>query len=125
MASGTTSDGAGLVMVLFFVGIIIVAIIYLAFELLYAVGVMRFAHYDSLSAAISISEVWEDLKAIGILKLLIALIIFGIVESIIITIGLLVAAIPIIGGLIFGAIILPFALLVFYYALGSIYAEIA
>ena len=39
--------------------------------------------------------------------------------------GVAVAFIPLIGGLVFGALILPFTLMACYYALGTMYSEIA
>lgn len=99
-------------------------IIYIVFEILLFVGLMRFAEYGELREATRIPEVFNDLKDIGIIKLIITIIILGIITEIILGIGSLISFIPIIGGIVFGAIILPFALLAYWYALGSLYSDV-
>ena len=122
---GSSSDSGGIFAILGLVVLFIALIAGIVFAILLIVAEMRFAKYDSMSAAISFSEVWEDLKQIGILKLIIVVIVLEIIASIILGIGMLIAGIPVIGGLVFGALILPFVLLAYSYALGTVYSEVA
>lgn len=107
------------------IGLLILLIIYLLFAFLLVVAEMRFAKYDSLSEALSFGEVYEDLKDIGILKLLVVCIIMSILIEIIAGIGFIVALIPVIGGLIYGCLVLPFCALAYSYAMGLLYSDIA
>lgn len=107
------------------IGLLVLLIIYMIFAFLLVVAEMRFAKYDSLSEALAFGEVFEDLKDIGILKLIVVCIIMGILVEIIAGIGFIVALIPVIGGLIYGCLILPFCALAYSYSMGLLYSDIA
>lgn len=120
-SSGNQSATIAIVLIISIINLII----RIVFELLLLIALMRFAKYEKIREAIKISELFDDLKEIGILKLIGTIIVLAIITSIIMVLGTLINLIPIIGGIVFGAIVLPIVLLAYYYALGSLYSEVA
>lgn len=108
-----------------FIVLIIALILGIVFGMFLLVGMLRFANTDSLSEGLNFSAVIEDLKGIGIGKLIITWIIFGIITTVIVVAGSFLSIIPIIGPIILMIFILPYVFLAIPYGLGLLYSEIA
>ena len=104
---------------------IVALILSIIFGLFLFVGILRFANTGSLSEGLSISAVIEDIKAIGIGKLIITYIILAIIAAVILVIGVFIMIIPIVGQIIFFLLILPFTSLALQYGFGLLYSDIA
>ncbi|MCR5026519.1 MAG: DUF4013 domain-containing protein [Methanobrevibacter sp.] len=108
------------------IGGLIVLAIFALFELLYTVAVLRLAAFDSLGAALSVGEVWADLKDIGIVKivLLYAAVItitgFAAIGSL-----ALFLVFPLIGLFIIMLVVGPVLSLFGAYAFGLLYSDMA
>ncbi|WP_407415488.1 DUF4013 domain-containing protein [Methanobrevibacter sp.] len=112
--------GAGI-----FIVFIVSIILYIIFGLLLLVGMLRLANTDSLSEGLNFSAVIEDLKGIGVGKIIVTWIIFGVIATVIVVVGLFLSIIPIIGPIILLIFILPYVFLAVPYGCGLLYSEIA
>lgn len=121
----TGAIGAGLDELLAALGIIgiIAIIIFILFAIFEIIALARFADTGDLGAALSIGEVFEDVKKIGFAKIigfiilaLLIIIIAGIISSVL-------SLIPYIGILIATLLVGAFVALFYYKALGLLYAE--
>ena len=120
ISGSTTAIGVGAILL-----IIITIILEIVFGLLLVTSIMRLAKYDSLSEALSLSSVFEDLKEIGIIRMIVLFIILGIILGIISLIGVLFQFIPILGDIVLALIIMPYSYLVSSYAMGLMYSDVA
>ena len=125
LAGGVTSSNSAIFGVLGIVLAIILFIIYFIFALLSTVAKLRFAKTDSMSEAFSFSEVIDDLKQIGILKLIVTSILVNIIIAVFAFIAVFILLIPILGAIIVALILAPFLALFDYYALGLLYSDVA
>ena len=99
----------------------ILAVIFYVFLI---ISILRLAHYDSLSEALSFSAIREDLSAIGIGNFIILYIIFAIIISAILFIGVFIMLIPIVGVIVYMMFIIPYVYLAMAYGFGLMYSEI-
>ncbi len=117
--------GAGFRQILGSLGIwaVLAAIIFIIFGIFGVIAHARYALSRSITDAISIGDVVEDVKRIGILKI----ILFVIVESILLIVYALimgvVTVVPTIGTLIADVILGGFIMLFVNYGVGLLYAE--
>ena len=125
LAIFTGAIGAGLDHLAAALGItaIIAIIIFLIFAIFEMVAMARFADSDELGAAFSFGEVIEDVKRIGIAKIIGFLIIALIVIIIAYIISVLIAYIPFVGILIGTFLVGAFVTLFYYRAVGLLYAD--
>lgn len=103
---------------------IIAVILFLIFGILQVVALSRFADTGSLGHALSIGEVFDDAKKIGLIKILLFLIIVAIISAIAIFIISIIGLIPYVGVIISSILIGGFLLLFYNYALGLLYSEV-
>lgn len=92
---------------------LIALIIFILFSIFAIVAIARFADTGNLGAALSIGEVIEDAKRVGILNIILFLIVVVIIALILSIIVGIISIIPFIGGII-GAIILGGFMVLFY-----------
>lgn len=105
------------------VGLIISIIIFIIFSLFEVIAVARFAKTEEFGDAFNFSEIFEDMKRIGIAKIIALVIIAFIIIVIATLIATLVAIVPFIGIIISQIIIGAFTVLFSYRAIGLLYAE--
>ena len=102
--------------------VIVVIILFLIFAIFEMVAMARFADTGDMGAALSIGSVFEDVKRIGVVNI----ILFEIVALIIIIVALVIASavslIPYIGVIIATIVLGAFFVLFYYKALGLLYA---
>ena len=120
--SSASSAGSPVVLLLI-IALIILAVVFVFFELLFAIGALRFAKYESLSEALSISECWAELKEVG-LKLVLLVVAIAVIQLGVLIASLLLWFIPVVGLVISMMIVMPFIRLFGAYALGSLYSEV-
>lgn len=121
-STGNTQAAGGAAIIV----IIIYFIIAIVFALLLSVATLRLANTDSLGEAVAFSEVFEDLKKIGVLKLILLAIVIAIIATILALIGILISVfVPIIGMFIAIMVIYLFLALFDSYAMGLLYSDIA
>lgn len=120
--TSSSSSGSPAVL-LIIIAAIILAVVFVFFNLLFAVGALRFAKYESLSEALSISECWAELKEVG-LKLVLLVVAIAVIQLGVLIASLLLWFIPVVGLVISMMIVMPFTRLFGAYALGSLYSEV-
>ena len=111
-------------MALFLILFIIIFIVFFIFSLFLSVAFARMVHYDSLTKGLEFKEIYRDIKKIGLGKTVGWYIVVNIIHSVIINLGSLIVFIPVIGIIIFGALIIPFISLFYSYSVGLIYSNI-
>lgn len=105
-------------------GYIIIMIVNLIFEAVFGVAVMRFAKNYKLSEGMAVAEVIEDMKRIGIAKLVGTYIILGIIAAVVMYALSFLELIPYLGIIISMLLLKPFFFLVEGYALGLLYSDV-
>jgi hypothetical protein len=117
--------GSGLNQVVGSLGIwaLIAVIIFIIFGIFAIVAQARFAISHSISDALSIGEVFEDVKRIGILKIILFLIVVSILISVLALILAIITVIPVIGVMIIDLLLGGFIFLFLNYGIGLLYAE--
>lgn len=105
------------------VSLIIAAILFIIFGIFQIIAVIRFADSGSMDAAFKLREIYDDIRRIGILKLIAFLIIAIIIIILSSVIGSLIALIPYIGLIISQILVGGFISLFYYHALGLLYLE--
>ena len=125
LGSSVSSGGIDSATGLFAIVLIITIILEIIFGLFATIAILRFANTDSLSDAFSFSEVFEELKQAGILKLILLGIVLGIISAIILLVGSFISMIPIIGVFITFLAIYGFVALFESYAMGLFYSDVA
>lgn len=98
-------------------------IIFIIFGIFAIIAEARFAISRSIGDALSIGEVFADVKRIGILNIILFLIVVSILLIVLALILSVVAIIPVIGIVIVDLILGGFALLFVNYGVGLIYSE--
>lgn len=98
-------------------------IIFILFGIFVIVAQARFAISGSMSDALSIGEVFADVKRIGILKILLFLIVVYILLSIYVMLLGIVPVVPVIGTALTDLILGAFIFLFLNYGIGLLYAE--
>lgn len=99
-------------------------ILFVIFGLFLEIGICRLAKYGNLGEAFSFGQIWEDLKEIGILKVLGFLIVLSIIASIIGVVIGFISAIPFIGVIVGALVGKSFLLLFSNRAVGLLYSEV-
>ncbi|MBR6023913.1 MAG: DUF4013 domain-containing protein [Methanobrevibacter sp.] len=117
--SNQNALGAGMVIL-----VIVALILEIIFCIFLTIAILRLAHYDSLSEALSVSALREDLSAIGIGNFILVYIILGLIAGVILFVGVFIMLIPIIGSIIFLMLIIPYVYLALSYGFGLMYSEI-
>ena len=112
-SSSQSALGAGFIILM-----IVALILEIIFCIFLTIAYLRLAHYDSLSEALSISAIREDLSAIGIGNFILIFIILSVIAAVILGVTLLISFIPIIGVIIYMMIIMPFVYLAVAYGFG-------
>ena len=102
---------------------VIAIIIFLLFAILDMVALARFANSGSLGDALSIGEVFADVKRIGIGNIILFLIISVIILIAISLISTIINLIPLVGGIISSFVVGAYIVLFYYKALGLLYAS--
>ena len=117
--------GAGLDQVVAALGVtaIIAIIVFILFAIFELVALARFADTEELGAALDIGAVFEDVKKIGLLKIIAFVILAFIIIVIAMIISSILAVIPYIGLILSLLIMGAFIALFYYKALGLLYAE--
>lgn len=126
LAMITGAIGAGLDNVVAAFGVIgvLALIVFIIFAIFEIIALARFAKADEFGAAFNFGEIFEDIKNIGILKIL-ALIIIAIIIIIIASIiASVFALIPFVGIIIAEILIGAFVVLFYNRAIGLLYAEL-
>ena len=106
------------------IGAVIAVILFIAFAIFETVAMARFAKTDDLGAALSIGEVIEEVKQIGILEILAFVIIALIVMIVAYVIAGLFAIIPFVGIIIGTLLAGAFVALFYNKALGLLYSQV-
>jgi hypothetical protein len=111
----------------FIIAVFIGVIIGVIFAIFLQVAILRLAEYGSLSEALSISELIEDINQIGIGKLICISLGLFIISGIILCIGIFLIIIPIIGYIgfiVLPLIIIPYIALFTSYGFGLMYSDV-
>ncbi len=108
------------IIITFVVGLILFIIFYF-FNI---IATCRFAKYNSLGEAFSFVKIFDDMKEIGIINLIIFLILMIIVYAIISLILLFITRIPFVGAIIAYSIGYSFSLLFRFRAMGLLYSDL-
>ncbi len=121
----TGAIGAGLDHLAAAMGVtfIIAAIIFILFAIFEIVALARFADTGELGAALSIGEVVEDAKRVGILKIIGFLIVAFIIALVATFLSSLLAIIPFLGLIIAVIVLGAFVTLFIYRGFGLLYAD--
>ena len=119
IGSGLNHAAAGLG-----IGLIISIILFIAFAIFETVAMARFADTEDLGAALSIGEVIEDVKKIGISQIIAFVIIAFIILVVAYFIAGLIGLIPFVGIIISSILVGGFVALFYNKALGLLYSEI-
>ena len=102
---------------------VVAVIIFIIFGLFGIVAQARFAMSRSIGDALSIGEVFDDVKRIGIVKILIFLIVVSILLIVYGGILGIVTVVPVIGTIIIDILLGAFLFLFVNYGIGLLYAE--
>ena len=102
---------------------IIAIIVFFIFAIFEMIALARFADTDDLGAALSFGEVFEDVKRIGIGKIIGFLVIAFVIAVIVYIIAGLFGFIPVVGIIITTFLAGAFLTLFYYRALGLLYAD--
>ena len=103
----------------------IILITYLIFEFLLFFAKARLAYLDSLSEALKINKVVEDIRNIGVVNIIKWLIVMAILVIVVSVISSWVTMIPYVGFLIYIGILIPILESIGNYSLGLLYSNIA
>ena len=106
------------------VTVIVAVILFFIFGIFQQIGLCRLAKYDSFGEAFSFGKIFEDIKEIGVLRLIGFLIVLAIIIFILGFIISLIGSIPYVGLLIVALICSPFILLFSNRALGLLYSDL-
>ena len=109
--------------ILVFVLLLLFIIAIIAVGLLLIVALCRLAETNSISQALSITDIYETAKQIGILKIFGVIVICNVLLSLISLVGTFINLIPIIGTIIVLYILYTYIELVSYRAYGLLYRE--
>ena len=101
--------------------IIVGVVLFILFALFGETALLMFADTGDFWGSLSISDVWNELEKIGILRFLVFLIVLVIILFIILIIFSLISFIPVVGELIATFLISGFSVLYTYYVLGLFY----
>lgn len=124
-ANSSSNDPSSMFAGGFLIVALVAIILGIIFGILLLVATLRFANTDSLSEGLKFSAVFDDIKQIGIGKILILVILLGIIIGVIALLSALISLIPIIGFLVILFFISPFIQLFLSYAYGLLYSDIA
>lgn len=105
-------------------GTIIAVILFAAFAILETVAVARFADSEELGSALSIGEVIEDIKRIGIVEILAFVVVAVIIIVAAFIISVLIGLVPYIGAIIGTLLAGGFVALFYNKALGLLYSQV-
>lgn len=106
-------------------GLLIVLIVYILFEILLFFAKARLAYFDSLSEALKINEVIADIKNIGVANIIKWLITMAILMTVISFASSWVMAIPYVGFIVYLGVVIPILESIGNYSLGLLYSNIA
>lgn len=107
------------------IGLLIVLITYILFEILLFFAKARLAYLDSLSEALKVHEVIRDIKNIGVVNIIKWLIAMAILMVVISFVSSAVMAIPYVGFIVYLGIVIPILESIGNYSLGLLYSNIA
>lgn len=109
------------------VGIVFLVILvtYLIFEFLLFFAKARLAYFNSLSEALRINKVIEDIRNIGIVNIIKWLVVMAVLLNAVTFVTSFVIAIPYVGFLIYICIVIPIIESIANYSLGLLYSNIA
>ena len=107
------------------IGLLIVLITYILFEILLFFAKARLAYLDSLSEALKVHEVIRDIKNIGVVNIIKWLIAMAILMIVISFVSSWVMAIPYVGFIVYLGIVIPILESIGNYSLGLLYSNIA
>lgn len=107
------------------IGLLIVLITYILFEVLLFFAKARLAYLDSLSEALKVHEVVRDIRNIGVVNIIKWLIAMAILMVVISFVSSAVMAIPYVGFIVYLGIVIPILESIGNYSLGLLYSNIA
>lgn len=107
------------------IGLLIVLITYILFEILLFFAKARLAYLDSLSEALKVHEVIRDIKNIGVVNIIKWLIAMAILMIVISFVSSWVMAIPYVGFIVYLGFVIPILESIGNYSLGLLYSNIA
>ena len=107
------------------IGLLIVLIVYVLFEIFLFFAKARLAYLDSLSEALKVHEVIKDIKNIGVANIIKWLITMAILMVVISFVSSWVMAIPYVGFIVYLGIVIPILESIGNYSLGLLYSNIA
>ena len=106
-------------------GIVVIIAIILAiiFGIFAIIGLCRLAKSESIGDALSFGKVWEDIRNIGILKIIGYLILLWILLFLISIVIGIISIIPFVGAIIAALILYPYMTFLMYRSLGLLYSD--
>ena len=106
-------------------GIVVIIAIILAiiFGIFAIIGLCRLAKSESIGDALSFGKVWEDIRNIGILKIIGYLILLWILLFLISIVIGIISIIPFVGAIIAALILYPYMTFLIYRSLGLLYSD--
>ena len=107
------------------IGLLIVLITYILFEILLFFAKARLAYLDNLSEALKVHKVIGDIRNIGVVNIIKWLIAMAILMVVISFVSSAVMAIPYIGFIVYLGIVIPILESIGNYSLGLLYSNIA
>ncbi len=104
--------------------LLVILIVYIAFEILLFFAKARLAYFNSLQEALKVNRVIDDIKRIGIVNIIKWLIVMAILLNVVTFVSSLVIAIPYVGFLAYICIVIPTLESIANYSLGLLYSNI-
>ena len=102
-----------------------VLIVYILFEILLFFAKARLAYFNSLSEALKVNKVFEDIRRIGVFNIIKWLILMAVLMIVVSFVSSWVMAIPYVGFIIYLGIVIPILESIGNYSLGLLYSNIA
>ena len=117
------ANGLNVLFIHFGIILILAVIVMIIFAIFKYIATARLAYYDSLTEALSFKKVFNDIKQIGILKIIGLIILMMILFAIVHGVSIFILSISFVGILLSSCILAPIVSLIFSYSLGLLYSN--
>lgn len=94
------------------------------FSLIASIATARFAKHDSLAEAFSFKALYNDIKKIGVLRIIGWFIVLNVVITFVSNIAALIIFIPYVGIFVYLLFVIPYLMAVYHYSLGLLYSNV-
>lgn len=123
LMAGVIGAGLGALVAALGIFLIVAIILFVLFGIFEVVAIARFAKTGELSDALSIGEVIEDAKRIGIINIIAFILISMVIIAVAYIVSTILCIIPVIGAILSSLIVSGFVVLFYNKALGLLYSQ--